>query len=325
MRAARLLTIMITLQLRGRTTAQVLADKLEVSKRTIYRDIDELSAAGVPIYADRGRGGGLALLDGFRTELTGLTRGETEALILAGLPAAATDLGLASEASAARIKLLASVPKDMTESARRIADRFHLDPLDWYRNPRQPKHLKTVAQCVWENRRLNILYVSWKGTRRSTIEPLGLVLKAGHWYLLAAGRRAPRTYKLESISEAYASDETFDRPTQFDLAAEWQNNVTAFEAGLVRHTATLRVAETASDRLYRLGDVIALPLQSAPLDDRGWRQADVGIESVDHAAGLILGFGDEIEVVSPAALRDEVRRRAAAVAVLYARLAAGGA
>lgn len=321
MRAARLLTILITLQLRGRATAQALADQLEVSKRTIYRDVDELSAAGVPIYADRGRGGGLALLDGFRTELTGLTQSETEALLLAGVPAAAADLGLAGEASAARIKLLAAIPADTAESARRIADRFHLDPIDWYRNPRRPEHLQTAARCVWEGRRLEMLYASWQRTRRTTIEPLGLILKGGVWYLLAGAGGKQRTYRLDGIREAQAL-ERFERPAGFDLAAAWRRAVTAFEAGLARHPVVLRVAPSALDRLYRLGDAIAEPLRGAAPDPAGWRQAEVAIESVDYAAGLLLGFGDAIEVVRPQGLRDEIARRAGAVVAMYAARAA---
>ncbi len=316
MRASRLLTILITLQLRGRTTAQSLAEQLEVSKRTIYRDIDELSAAGIPIYADRGRSGGIALIDGFRTELTGLTRGETEAILLAGVPAAAADLGLAGEASAARIKLLASVPRGSADGARPIADRFYLDPLDWYRHPRPPEFLQIAARCVWENRRLAIEYSSWKRVSRSVIEPLGLILKAGHWYLLAAGNK-PRAYRLENIRKARATDQIFERPERFDLESAWRHNVQSFEASLPKLHATLRVGPSAQDRLQRLGDGIANPLRSALPDGSGWRQAEVQIESIDHAAGLLLGFANEIEVVAPLALRDAILQRAASVIRLY--------
>lgn len=317
MRASRLLTILTTLQLRGRVTAQALAEQLEVSRRTIYRDVDELSAAGVPIYADRGPWGGFALLEGFRTELTGLTAEESDALLLAGIPAAAADLGLASAASAARVKLLASMAPQARDGANRVADRFHLDPVDWYLRPRPPQHLRTVARCVWENRQLEILYESWSRTARSLIDPLGLVLKAGRWYLVAARGKRELIYRLDKVLDAVPAERSFTRPADFDLAAAWRANVARFEADLRRATAHLRVAPSALDRLYRLGDAIADPIRAADPDDRGRREAIVPIESIGHATGLLLGFADEIEVIDPPALREEIVRRAAAVVALY--------
>lgn len=317
MRASRLLTILTTLQLRGRVTAQALAEQLEVSKRTIYRDVDELSAAGVPIYADRGPSGGFALLEGFRTELTGLTGEESDALLLAGIPAAAADLGLAGAASAARLKLLASMAPQARDGANRVADRFHLDPADWYLRPRLPEHLRTVAHCVWENRQLDILYESWSRTARSLVDPLGLVLKAGRWYLVAARSERVLIYRLDKVLDAVPIDQGFTRPANFDLAAAWRANVDRFEAGLRRATARLRVSPSALDRLYRLGDAIADPIRATDPDGRGQREADVPIESIDHAAGLLLGFGNEIIVVGPAELREEIVRRASAVVASY--------
>jgi len=317
MRASRLLTILTTLQLRGRVTAQALAEQLEVSKRTIYRDVDELSAAGVPIYADRGPSGGFALLDGFRTELTGLTGEESDALILAGIPAAAADLGLASAASAARLKLLAAMTPQARDGANRVADRFHLDPGDWYLRRRPPAHLRTIARCVWENRQLEILYESWSRTARSRIDPLGLVLKAGRWYLVAARGERELIYRLDKVLDAIPTERSFVRPANFDLAAAWRANVDRFEAGLRRATAHLRISSSALDRLYRLGDAIADPIRATEPDARGQREAVVPIESIDHIAGLLLGFGDEIEVISPPALRKAIARRASAVVALY--------
>lgn len=317
MRASRLLTILMTLQLRGRVTAQALAEQLEVSKRTIYRDIDELSAAGVPVYADRGPAGGFALLDGFRTELTGLTQAETEALLLAGVPAAAADLGLSAPASTARLKLLAAMPAASRDGAGRVAERFHLDPLDWYRRSRPPEHLLTVARAVWEDRRLAIGYLSWTKLARSTVDPLGLVLKAGRWYLVARAGGKERIYRLDQLQEAEILDQRFDRPERFDLPAVWAESVERFEAGLRRGTATLRAAPSSLDRIERLGADIAEPLLAAMPGVDGWREATVPIETVAHAAGLLLGFADEIEVLAPAELRAELARRAACVASLY--------
>jgi predicted DNA-binding transcriptional regulator YafY len=317
MRASRLLTILMTLQLRGRTTAQALAERLEVSKRTIYRDIDELSAAGVGIYADRGRGGGIALVDGFRTELTGLTSAETEALLLAGLPAVAADLGLAGEASSARIKMLASLPRGSAVAADRIAHRFHLDPADWYRRPVTPIHLQAIARCVWEDRRLDVRYQSWKRSTWTTLNPWGVVLKAGRWYLVAEGGGKARIYRLDKVLEARPLQETFERPVDLEVAAAWRELVERFERDLLRQPAVVLVSPSADDRLHRLGDVVSDAILTAPVQADGRRRAKIMIEGIDHAAGLLLGFADEVEVIEPQALRDALSRRSAAIVALY--------
>jgi predicted DNA-binding transcriptional regulator YafY len=319
MRASRLLTILITLQLRGRVTAQALADQLEVSRRTIYRDVDELSAAGVPIYGDRGAKGGFALLGGFRTELTGLTENETEALLLAGVPAAAADLGLAGAASAARLKLLASMPEAGRAAAQRVAERFHLDPVDWYLRRRAPPELEAAARAVWEVRRLELEYESWTRTKHIMVEPLGLVLKAGRWYLIAASGGAQRIYRLDKARSARVTDEAFERPHAFDLGQVWRSNVERFERGLRSSTATLRVAPSALQSLEAISADIAEPLLAGEPDDAGWREAVVPIESIAHAASLLLGLGDRLEVIEPRELRHELARRAAGVVALYSR------
>ncbi|QAY77497.1 YafY family protein [Sphingosinicella sp. BN140058] len=317
MRASRLLTILITLQLGGRVTARTLAEKLEVSKRTIYRDIDELSAAGIPVYADRGRDGGFALLDKFRTDITGLTAGESEALLLAGIPLVAADLGLGGAAHGARAKLLAGLSERERIEASRVSERFHLDPLDWYRRARPAPHLQQVAAAVWNERRLEIAYEGWRKTSIVIVDPLGLVLKGGQWYLVAAARAVPRTYRLSAIHTANSLDQPCERPPDFDLASYWTRAITRLENDLRREEARLRAAPSSLDRLERLGADIAEPLRAAEPDAAGWREAIVPIESVGYAAGLLLGFADEIEVLAPLALRNELAARAGRVQALY--------
>ena len=195
MRASRLLSIMMMLQTRGRMSAEALADELEVSVRTIYRDIDQLSAAGVPVYADIGRNGGFALLDGWRTRLTGLTAPEAQALFLSGLPGPAAELGLGDEVAQAELKLLAALPADWQAEARRMSSRFHLDPAGWFQPGHQSEHLKLVADAVWSERRLAIRYESWKRISDRVIEPLGVVLKGGIWYVVARADEKLRTFR----------------------------------------------------------------------------------------------------------------------------------
>ena len=317
MRASRLLSMLIMLQLRGRLTAQAFADEFEVSLRTVYRDVEELSAAGVPIYADRGPGGGFALLDGYRTRLTGLNASEAETLLLTGLPGPAADLGLAEPSAAARLKLLAALPPAAGQDAARIGSRFYLDPFDWFRRAPPPPNLPAIAQAVWGQRCLSIRYESWQATVRRCIDPLGLVMKAGAWYLVARAETNIRTYKVAKIVELTLREESFDYPADFDLAEHWRTELKRFEASFRRGTARLRVSEKALVRIDQLGADIAEAVLAVPPQVDQWREAVVPIESIDHAARLLIAFAADIEVLAPLELREQIAARARRVLALY--------
>jgi len=320
MRASRLLSLLMLLQTRGRASASSLAEALEVSVRTIHRDVDELSAAGVPIWADRGRAGGFQLQPGWRTRVDGLTAPEAQAMFLGGLPGPAAELGLGEAMASAQLKLLAALPEGWREDARRVSARFHLDPLDWYRGPSASDHLPVVAQAVWSERRLAIRYESWKEVVERRVDPLGLVLKAGVWYLAARAGASVRTYRVSSILAAGISDERFDRPRDFDLAAWWLASTQRFERELARGTAVLRVSEAGWKALQRdfTGQVAEAARASAGRPDaRGWRRVTIPIESIEHAAGQLLRLGAQARVVQPAALRRELLARIDAIAALY--------
>jgi len=317
MRASRLLSTLILLQLRGRMTAQALAEEFEISVRSVYHDIDALSAAGVPVYADRGPGGGFNLLDGYRTRLTGLNPGEAETLLLAGLPGAAADLGLAQEAAAARLKLLAALPPDAGKGAARIGERFHLDPFGWYKRAVSPQHLPLIARCLWGEKRLSIGYEGWPPALRRKLDPLGLVLKAGAWYLVARVASSMRTYKVERILAIDALEESFAYPAKFELAAHWRAEIERYEKSLRRAEARLRVSPTALSALEGLGAGIADAVAAAPAGRDGWREAVVPIESIEHAARELVSFTDEIEVLAPAPLRQLLAERARRLLALY--------
>ncbi len=205
MQASRLLSILMLLQ--GRDpgqpmSAQALAAELEVSVRTIYRDVDRLSASGVPIWAEQGRSGGFQLREGWRTKLDGLTVPEAEAMFLAGLPGPAADLGLGEALASAQLKLRAALPPEWQDDAQRVGTRFHLDPVDWYREAPPVDHLGTVARAVWQAQRIAVRYDSWQGEATRELEPLGLVLKGGTWYVVArsSATRPPRTASPASSS-----------------------------------------------------------------------------------------------------------------------------
>jgi predicted DNA-binding transcriptional regulator YafY len=287
--------------------------------RTIHRDVDELSAAGVPIWADRGRLGGFQLQPGWRTKVDGLTAPEAQAMFLGGLPGPASELGLGEAMASAQLKLLAALPDGWREDARRVSARFHLDPIDWYRGPSASDHLPAIAQAVWGERRIAMRYESWKGEVSRRVDPLGLVLKAGIWYLAAQVGMGVRTYRLSNILDLEVTDEAFERPADFDLAAWWLAATKRFEKELVTDTAQLRVSASGLRALRDLGAAVssAAEASASEPDESGWRRVTIPIESIAHAAAQVLRLGAQAEVLKPAALRREVVERVAAVAALY--------
>lgn len=323
MRASRLLSILLTLSVRGRVSAAALAAELEVSTRTIYRDVEALSAAGVPVHATRGRAGGFQLLDGYRTRLTGLTPDEADTLFLAGLPGAAADLGLGGVLDATQLKLLAALPVELRDRAARIRDRFFLDAPGWLRETDPPPCLAVVADAVWTQRRLAVRYErANRAVDDRVLEPLGLVLKAGTWYFVA--RRpdgAARTYRVSRLHSARVVDEQFDRPAGFVLEDYWADYQRDYERRVFSGTAQVRVSPDGIGLLFLLGTVAARAARAAITapDASGWVQTTVPIESVRHAQHAFLQLGEHLEVLGPAELRDLVAQSVRALARTYGR------
>ena len=318
MRAGRLLSLLLLLQARGRMSATRLAEALEVSVRTVLRDLDELSASGVPVRALRGAEGGFELLEGWRTRLTGLTPMEAQALFVAGADGPAAQLGLAEAGREAQLKLLATLPDASQADARRVAARFHLDAVGWYRREESLPHLGTVADAVWRDRRLSLRYESWKGVVERRVEPLGLVVKAGEWYLVARAERMVRTYKIANIQGLHVGG-AFKRPRDFDLARHWRESLARFEAGLYQGTATVRLTARGA-RLLRyasaaVAEAVEHAIREAPAQDP--RVVTIPIESVDHAAGELMKLGGDCEVLAPAELRQRMAALAADVVRIY--------
>jgi predicted DNA-binding transcriptional regulator YafY len=321
MRASRLLSLLMLLQSRGRVSAQALAEALEVSVRTVYRDVDELSAAGVPVWADRGRLGGFQLQPGWRTRVDGLTAPEAQAMFLGGLPGPAAQLGLGEAMASAQLKLVAALPESWRDDARRVSSRFHLDPIDWFRGPTASDHLPAVAQAVWQERRIAVRYESWKGVVDRTLDPLGLVLKAGFWYVAAMSSRTrePRTYRVSNILDLRETGEAFTRPAGFDLAAYWQASTQRFEAELYRDRAVVQVTPVGWRMLRSLSAAVADALDTSGIEPprRGWREVTIPIESVDHASRQLLRLGADVQVIRPVALRKRLLATARAMVLLY--------
>jgi predicted DNA-binding transcriptional regulator YafY len=323
-RASRLVSILMMLQSRGRVSARALAEHLEVSTRTVYRDIDELSAAGVPVIVERGATGGFELLEGWRTTLTGLTPGEAQSLFVSGLPGPAVELGLGETMASAQLKLLAALPAAWQAEAQRVSARFHVDLAGWYRRVGPVPHLRALADAVWADRRIAIRYESWEGLVDRELEPLGLVIKAGDWYLVARppadrGRDRPaRTYKVSNI-RGLVDAGGFARPASFDLAATWRASTERFERGILRGRAQVRV--TARGRTLLRSQSAAVEaavdraLADAVPDADGWLPVVIEIptESIENATVQLLGIGADVEVLGPPELRARVRDTARAI------------
>ncbi|WP_189712014.1 helix-turn-helix transcriptional regulator [Streptomyces phaeofaciens] len=316
MKSGRLVSILLLLQTRGRMTAAQLAEELEVSVRTVYRDVEALAAAGVPLYGDAGHAGGYRLLDGYRTRLTGLTAAEAEVLFLAGAPGPAADLGLGPVLAAARLKLRAALPEPLREHADRISGRFHLDAPGWYAGADEVPHLPAVADAVWNNRVLDVIYRRWREPTdvRRRLEPYGLVLKAGRWYVVAGP--GPRTFRVDQILELDALEEGFTRPDGFDLAAYWTAHQRDFHQRLHTTRAVVRLAP---------GVTLGRPVTAEePAGPDGWVRATVPIESVEQAHGEFLRLGTGVEVLEPAELRRRIARTVAELAERYGNVAEAG-
>ncbi|WP_330275788.1 WYL domain-containing protein [Lentzea sp. NBC_00516] len=320
MRASRLVSVLLLLQAKGRMTAQALADELEVSVRTIYRDVESLHAAGVPLYGDAGPSGGYQLLDGYRTRLTGLTAQEAESLFLAGLPGAAADLGLGDAVSAAQLKLMAALPSSMRDRASHMATRFHLDAPAWYYDPERSPFLGLVADAVWRERLLEVSYRRWRAPEDVTrvLRPLGLVLKAGRWYLVAQGSTRISTYRVSQIQAAAVLDESFERPAGFDLAVHWVASLEEFQSRQYTGSAVIRLSargwESFSSNVL---PVVARAAEESAVDDGEGVRVTIPIESLGHATGMLLRMGGEVEVLEPEELREQVTAAVRALASIY--------
>lgn len=320
MRADRLLSILLLLQTHRRLTGRELARRLEVSARTIHRDMQALGMAGVPVVAERGSGGGWALLDGYHTNLTGLNEAEIRALFASRSSRLLADLGLQQAEEGALIKLLAALPAISRQDAEYARQRFYVDASGWTRPEEAIPHLATLQDAVWRERRLRFTYERGEGGVERVADPLGLVVKGSVWYLVAYIEGGARTYRVSRIQSAEALDESFRRPPDFDLVAYWEQSAKEFRANLPRYPARVRVEPGLVGYLRHAGRYVRVERVESPEAD-GWVPVTLIFEE-DHAAcEFALGFGARIEVVEPEELRARVIQQARAVVAFYERMA----
>ncbi|PWI06824.1 transcriptional regulator [Streptomyces sp. NWU339] len=341
MRAARLIKMVLLLQSRPSMTAAELARELEVSERTVTRDAQALSEAGVPVYADRGRAGGYRLVGGYRTRLTGLARGEAEALFLSGVPGALREMGLEDAASAARLKVSAALLPSLRDASRTAAQRFHLDAPGWFREPVTPELLPAVADAVWDDRRVTARYLRGEGEHRREVvrelEPYGLVLKAGVWYLCARvpGHGAFRVYRVDRFTAVEPVDparpERFERDREFELPAFWEERAEQFARSILRTEVVVRLSPEGVRALPRSVEASAAAAAREALaqaagvagefdgDGGGWVTVTLPVESEEVAHTQLTALGPEVEVLAPASLRERFAAQAVRLARLYGR------
>ena len=327
MRASRLVNVLLLLQTRSRMTAAELSRELEVSVRTIYRDVEALAEAGVPIYAERGPHGGVRLVDGYRTRLTGLTPDEAEAVFLSGLPGPAAELGLGTVVAAARLKVMAALPPDLRSRANRVSERFHLDAPGWFQQSEELPHLETLAGAVWESFLVLITYRRGEraGIVERLIEPLGLVLKGGVWYLVARSGDSMRTYRVSRVLDVRVQPERFERPADFDLADHWTRSTLAYERDRERVWVTIRLE---SEHAGRIEDTI----EQKFLADAEWLtepdpahvRVRIGFDWTDEAVTAAMRLGSEAEIIEPEWVRNAVVSSAEAVLDRYRGLSVAG-
>ena len=322
MRADRLLSLVMLLQTCGNMTAGALAEELEVSERTIYRDVDVLSFAGIPVYTERGPGGGIALLDSYRTSLTGLNRDEVRALFMLSIPAPLDELGVSADLKAALLKLSAALPAVGRDEQVLARQRIHLDSVGWSQ-PEQPvPYLQTVHQAVWGNLKLQLRYdLGYFGEIELLVDPYGLVAKTTVWHLICGREDHLRVLRVPDILEARVLDEHFERPADFNLVAYWKAWCEQNEKRLASFQVKVRVAPDLIPYLWtHFGERVAD--QSTQLDapgEDGWITVTLQFERFEEARRRLLGYGRAVEVLEPDVLRKSIKDYAWQILDLYSK------
>jgi predicted DNA-binding transcriptional regulator YafY len=318
MRADRLLSILLLLQVQRGMTARELAERLEVSERTIHRDMEALGAAGIPVVADRGAGGGWRLLEEYRTNLTGLNTAEIQALFLTQSPRLLADLGLEQAADAALIKLLAALPSISRRGAEYASQRIHVDVGGWRQSADDVSLLPVLQAAVWQERKIQLVYERGDGaTVERLVDPLGLVAKGSLWYLIAAVEGEIRTYRVSRVQGATVMEEPCVRPEGFDLAAYWERSSAQFKANLPRYPALLRVDPAILPRMRSESRYARIEHEELP-DDDGRVRVQMRFEGQHNACEYVLSYGTQIEVLEPPELRELVIRAAESIVAFYA-------
>lgn len=318
MKADRLMSALLLLQARGRLTGRELAEQLEVSARTVHRDMESLSASGVPIYALRGAQGGWQLDENWRTEIPGLSEAELRALLMAQ-PRTLGHPRLVAAAETAYNKLIASLPRNMRQQATAMRERLHVDATGWHLSNEDLSMLPVVQEAVAQDRRLSFEYTRSDGARDVRIvDPLGIVAKGTSWYLAARAPKGLRTYRISRMSGVVALAARFKRPSGFNLEDYWKKSTEELQTQRRRYEVTLSMEPKAARSLATWLEITEIE-DSAPLPAKGWVTFRTSFDSAEHARFVLLGFGARARVLDPVSLQKIIDEEARAMVALAAR------
>ena len=317
MRADRLISILLLLQIHRRLTSHELAERLEVSERTIHRDMEALGMAGIPVVAERGTGGGWSLVEGYRSNLTGLSEAEVQALFLTRPTGLLADLGLDKAGDAGLIKLQASLPLPHQREASVAQERIHIDLTGWNNVKETVPTLPTLLDAVWHERKLAITYNRGEcEVVERVLDPLGLVAKGSAWYLVAGVEDTIRSYRVSRVQSATILAERCARPATFDLAAYWKQSAVEFKNQFPRYEVTLRVHPDFVTHLYLVGRFSRVEKIAEP-DADGWRNAVIVFQVEEMAVQGLLSLGANVEILEPLEVREKIIEQAKQIIAFY--------
>jgi len=317
MRASRLLTLLLLLRVNQRITSRELAERLEVSERTIHRDMEALCGAGVPVTAERGAGGGWYLIEPYQVRPNGLQPDEIQALCLLPPPDVLARLGLRQASEAGWIKLLAALPAPQQQMAELIRQRLYVDGAGWGKSTEDLTWLPAAQEAVWKALQIELGYARTDGEQvERIVDPLGLVVKGNAWYLVAAVPDGLRTYRISRVRSLRTTGETFVRPNDFDLCDYWTREQREFVERRPSYPVTVRVAPSVLPRL-RFSSRFARILRTEEPAGDGWSLVHLEFDVEHVACEWALGWGPDVEVLAPEPLRIAVVRQARALLARY--------
>ena len=325
MRADRLISLLMILQNRGRQTAQNLAEELEVTERTIYRDVIALNSSGIPVYTERGPGGGISLVESYRTNLTGLNPAEVRALFMFSIPAPMTELGINQELKAALLKLSAALPSTLRQAEGNVRQRIYIDSEWWHKNNEPVPHLQVIHKAIWDDRKLGVTRrFEFEVEIERILEPYGLVSKAGVWYLIWRHEDYYGVHRLSDIWNVELFDDGFERQADFDLVSYWKDWCKRYVDSNPGYLVSVKVSPDFIPYLPMVfGNSVRVEEdETVPVDDSGRKTLTLNFDSFWIARARILGYGSAIEVLSPIELRMSIADFAAQTVSLYGELTA---
>jgi predicted DNA-binding transcriptional regulator YafY len=319
MRADRLITIILLLQNNGRLTTKALAKELEVTERTIHRDMETLSRSGIPVYAERGRHGGWSIIEGYRTNLTGLKESEIRTLFVTPSTQLLDDLGITQSSEEARNKLIASLPANFSKHTKDVWNRIHVDMSTWRKQKENIVTFEVLKNAIWKEKKLKIKYQRADGiTNERVVKPLGLVAKGSRWYFIASKDNDElRNYRASRILSAIPIEETFERPKDFNLAQYWESSTRTFMENLPHYEVWVKVNPSILTRLKFSGQFVQIVEVENNTQQADWIPVKLSFDTEEEAKNYILGFADQMKVIEPKELQAKILKMAKSVVAFY--------